>query len=209
MLYKKRRWALSLRGVEGSVGRRTTYDNGTTNRYSLDYDSQRLQLVIRMPSLIHEHLLAVIEGEIISQLITIRTSNGPAALLAGQIESYRSSTIYLEDESRRDPDSQFIHEAAKYPGVVIEVAYTQSGKNLSKLADHYIVESSGKISMVIGLSVDYQGSKKATISIWYPMYGVDEDGVFLASEEILSEVGGINIQTSIELTSEGVSKRGW
>ena len=42
--------------------------------------------------------------------------------------------------------------------------------------------------MVIGIELDYKGSKSAIVSSWCPTYGVDNKGRFLASEEISSEV---------------------
>jgi hypothetical protein len=142
-----------------------------------------------MISPIHEKLLASTEQDILSQLSTIGAGNGSAAPLAQRIHSLRSSTIYLQDGATHDPDTQFVYEAAKFPGVVIEIAYSQSrkdgGKDLARLADHYIVESSGSINMVIGIAVDYRATKKATISIWCPRYGSDQEGEYLASEQTL------------------------
>lgn len=90
----------------------------------------------------------------------------------------------------RDPDSQFKHENAKFPGVVIEVAFSQSqkdgGKDLGKLAEQYIVESSGNIKTVLGISVAYGSTKKAMISTWSPKHGTDEEGAYLAAEETLA-----------------------
>ncbi|MCJ1387778.1 hypothetical protein MMC18_000621 [Xylographa bjoerkii] len=95
--------------------------------------------------------------------------------------------MFFEDGARHDPDKEFGYEGAQYPGVVIEIAYSQRKKNLSKLADHYIVESCGQINIVVGIELDYKGSKSATVSLWCPTYGVDNEGRFLASDEILSE----------------------
>ena len=99
--------------------------------------------------------------------------------------------MFFEHGARHDPDKEFGYEGAQYPGVVIEIAYSQRRKNLSKLADHCIVESWGQINIVVGIELDYKGSKSATVLLWCPTYGVDNEGRFLASEEILSEVGGI------------------
>jgi len=140
-----------------------------------------------MPSRIHEVLLAFTEQDILSQLSTIGAGNDSAAPLAQKIHSLRSSTISLQDGATHDPDTQFLYQAAEFPGVVIEIACSQSkkngGKDLAKLADHYIVESSGNIKMVIGIAVDDRATKKATISIWCPRYGSDQEGEYLATEQ--------------------------
>ena len=146
-----------------------------------------------MISPVHEILLASTEQDILAQLSTIGAGNDSAATLAQQISSLRSTTIFLQDGATHDPDTQFLYNTAEYPGVVVEIAYSQSkkdsGKDLAKLADHYIVESSGNIKMVIGIAVDYRVTKKATISIWCPRYGTDQEGEYLSTEQIVvSEV---------------------
>lgn len=142
-----------------------------------------------MPSATHEALLDFIEQDILSQLSTIGAGNGLAAPLAQKINSWRSSKISTEDGATHEPDTQFLHEAAQSLGVVIEIACPQSrkdgGKHLAKLADHCIVESSGSIEMVIGITVDYRATKQATISIWCPSYGSDQEGEYLATKQIL------------------------
>lgn len=58
----------------------------------------------------------------------------------------------------------------QYPGLIIEIANSQSKKDMekyiSKLADQYIVESNGSIQTVIGNRLNYRATKKATISIY-------------------------------------------
>ena len=95
----------------------------------------------------------------------------------------------MKDGVRHAPDAQFRHQDARYPGVVIEVANTQQKKHLPRLADDYIVESRGSINMVIGIIIEQEKSKKATISVWCPRFIKDQDGEYLVSEEtVRSEV---------------------
>lgn len=146
-----------------------------------------------MLSPIHELLLHWTQEEISSQLSTIGDGNDSAATLAQKTTCYGSTTIFLQDGATRDPDTQFLYDTARYPGVVVEVAYSQSqkdgGKDLAKLADQYIIESSGNIKMVIGIAVDYRVTKKGTISIWCPRYGIDQEGEYLATEQtVVSQV---------------------
>lgn len=141
-----------------------------------------------MPIAIHESLKVSIVHEIRRQVDVIREGNNSAAILARDIVFNGSASILLEDGARRDPDTQFGYWGTQYPTLVVEIAYSQRIKHLPRLADHYIVESSGRIQMVIGIKLDYRGSKTATVSVWCPLYGSDSEGRFLASEQILSEV---------------------
>ena len=52
----------------------------------------------------------------------------------------------------------------------------QKKKDLSRLADAYILGSNADIRVVIGIDVEYKGSEKASISIWCPHIGVDAVG---------------------------------
>jgi hypothetical protein len=56
---------------------------------------------------------------------------------------------------------------AQFPGVVIEVLYSQKRKDLERLADNYILGSDSDIRVVMGLDIEYKTGKKAT-SVWWP-----------------------------------------
>lgn len=169
---------------------------------SLDYDPNTLELVVRMPTRVHERLLTLIQTDIQNQLDTIQTGNDLASTLAQKIGCDGSADLNLEDGALRSPDKEFGHKDAQYPGLIIEVANSQSkkdgGKDIPKLADQYIVESNGSTQTVIGICLDYRATKKATVSIWHPKYGVDEQGEYLAAEQTLVfEVYKIDITTTI------------
>jgi hypothetical protein len=76
---------------------------------------------------------------------------------------------------RREPDGQFQHPDAAYPRVVLEVSYSQDGKNLKKLACDYILRSNGDIKAVIG--VDIKDKKESTVSLWRPNYLNEEEEI--------------------------------
>lgn len=73
------------------------------------------------------------------------------------------------DPIRRQPDAQFQDKDTAYPGVVVEVSYSQDGKDLAKLAQDYILYSNGDIKAVIGLDINY-GGRESTVSLWRPKY---------------------------------------
>lgn len=114
----------------------------------------------------------------------------------------------LEDDGERAPDLQFIHKDARYPGLIVEIAYLQEGKDLQKLADHYIVESGGTVPTVIGIDLGYGGNKRATISTWCPKLETDRDGDCLTTDQtVISQVRSpIHKVLQMELIERGVSK---
>jgi hypothetical protein len=92
---------------------------------------------------------------------------------------------------RREPDAQFQHRDAEYPGVVLEVSYLQDGKDPKKLAWDCIQYSNGDIKVVIGIDIKYGHIKEATLSIWRPRYireDEEETEILEAEETIISQV---------------------
>ncbi|KAK4981164.1 hypothetical protein LTR66_001493 [Elasticomyces elasticus] len=145
------------------------------NKIRYDYDARSLQLIVRMPTAVHELFVAGVEDAILSQLKAIRDGSGNGAEFARRVQPARSTVIYLPVEgslgnarSKHEPDASFWHSNAQYPGVVIEVAYSQMRKNLSRLAEGYLLDSDASIQVVIGLDVEYgnTNSRKATLSTW-------------------------------------------
>lgn len=155
-----------------------------------------------MPSTTHEIFGDYIYNDLWTQLSKIKLDEDLAAPLAQNIFSSGSATLRLQDGTERAPDKQYIYLGAHYPSVVIEIAYSQSkkegGKNLEKLADQYIVQSDGNINLVVGLSIEYRGTRKATLSTWIPMYGRDQEGEYLAAErKLVALVGATLVSWSI------------
>lgn len=93
---------------------------------------------------------------------------------------------------QRHPDGQFQHYQAAYPGVVLEVSYSQDGKDLERLAWEYIQGSNGDIKAVIGIDINY--TKDSTISLWRPSY-IANDGeemdILDVKTHIAAHVGGL------------------
>lgn len=131
-----------------------------------------------MPSPLHDVFCAKIVEEISRQLKQYAQKENPCADFAKEVDHLATSRIMIPDEtgdgkqmfSRREPDASFKHRQARYPGVIIEVCYSQKGRCVSHLADEYILNTDGSVNAVVALDIDYQGSKKATITVWRPEY---------------------------------------
>ena len=127
-----------------------------------------------MPSFTHEIFITRMVEEIQIQLKSIQ---GESAEFAKKIESEGSLTIkFADDYGKHDPDAQFRHSKAQFPGIVIEVSYAQKRKDLGRLADDYILGSDGQIRVVVGLDIEYKSGKKATLSVWRPNIIMNEVG---------------------------------
>jgi hypothetical protein len=115
--------------------------------------------------------------------------------LASSIIHRSTSRIFLHGEVDNDrkglpkhsPDAAFTHIEADYPGIVIETSFSQKRKDLPKLAQDYILGSLANVSVVIGLDIEYHGTKKATVSVWRPEEGIHEDNtLFLRVTQIVN-----------------------
>ncbi|KAL9618293.1 MAG: hypothetical protein Q9160_007004 [Pyrenula sp. 1 TL-2023] len=163
-------------GEYREIERRLGKDKGllgfVTNKTRYDYFDETDRLAVRMPTPLHECFLDDVENEIRDQLMSIRRGSDSAAIFAQKIRSLRSSTVKFlpGSKSKHDPDSSFKHSDAKYPGVIIEVGYSQKRKSLSRLAEDYLLDSNANIQIVVGLDIEYgkieNDSRKATLSVW-------------------------------------------
>lgn len=168
----------------------------TENFGRYDYNRDKRRLVVRMPTGIHELFIARVEDAILSQLKAIRNGSGRKAQFAQKVQPARSTEIYiatsaLSGKSKYEPDASFWHDDAQYPGVIIEVAYSQKKKRLGRLAENYLLDSDASVRTVVGLDIEYgkKGSRKATLSVWRSRLFDTADGSELrAVEEAADEV---------------------
>ena len=110
----------------------------------------------------------------------------------------RSTEIYfpVDDapptiKSKHEPDASFWHDDAQYPGIIIEVAYSQKRKRVGRLAEEYLLDSDASVQVVVGLDIEYgkEGSRKATLSVWRTHVVHTDDGDELrVVQEIADEV---------------------
>lgn len=168
-------------------------------------------LSVRMPTPIHEFFIRYVADEISTQLKAISHGEDSLAEFAAQVADGGCSRMFLREDNserdgqdtsvvhRREPDAQFQHRDAEYPGVVLELSYAQDGKDLKKLAWDYIQYSNGDIKVVIGIDINYSNTKEARLSVWRPRY-IREDGEEL---EILEAEGIIKSQVCHLLHGRG------
>jgi hypothetical protein len=135
-----------------------------------------------MPSHLHEVFLARVVEEIQSRLRVFTDTQGQSKAFAQKVKHNGSGSLDLQSENndgqtiiRRQPDAMFKHCDAHWPGVIIEVSYSQKTKAIPHLADDYILETNGSVRVVIGLDIDYK-TKNGTISVWRPGYVKNEQG---------------------------------
>jgi hypothetical protein len=128
-----------------------------------------------MPIGVHELFIDGVEDAIRSQLKAIRSGSDRAAHFAQKVRAARSTEIYFpvdgsptHTKSKHEPDASFWHKEARYPGVIIEVAYSQKKKRLGRLAEDYLLDSNSSVQVVVGLDIEYgnKDSRKATLSVW-------------------------------------------
>lgn len=129
-----------------------------------------------MPSLLHEAIKAKIVRDIERQLLSISNGVGPASAFAKCIEHGGSASISFDDPEygKHEPDALFRHREAQFPGVILEISYTQKRRDLARVAEDYILGAGGNIRVVVG--IDIYKDKSATLSIWQPRLQTDKAG---------------------------------
>lgn len=166
------------------------------NRY--DYNGESHRPVVRMPTGVHELFIDGVEDAIRCQLKTIRSGSDTAARFVQKVRPARSTEIYFpvdnapsSMQSKYEPDASFWHDDAQYPGVIIEIAYSQKRKSLGRLAEDYHLDSDASVQVVVGLDIEYgkKRSQKATLSEWRTrMVRTTEGNELRVDQEIADEV---------------------
>lgn len=148
-----------------------------------------------MPGTLHELFLEEVKMDIQGQLVKIRENSNSIADLVHHIKSQGSSPMILQNGNVYNPDIRFGHPDFFYPGVVIEIAYSQSRKDLDSLAERYIVQSGGAIKVVIGLELEYRKGRKAVLSIWRPKHEEEGGKPHVTARKTISEVSEVKKPT--------------
>jgi len=132
----------------------------------------------------------------LKEISTRSETSATSAKFANSIDNCGRPTLKLfpgDDggKDKHEPDAAFWHEEAKWPGVVVEVSYSQKRKALEYLAEEYILGSQGNIQVVVGLDIEYKDSNSATLSVWRAHRRTDNGTKVLECiRQVTDKVGG-------------------
>ncbi|SCV57822.1 uncharacterized protein FFB14_15345 [Fusarium fujikuroi] len=123
-----------------------------------DYDPFKGEITIRMHTSIHEGFAASFHDAFSNKLSPLKNGNTATAKFVADIRQILSTDIILntqrqpadlgddgDKKKHKSPDLQYRHLKSGESGIVVEVAYSQRGKKLKKLAKAYIGGSKGGI----------------------------------------------------------------
>ncbi|KAF9766406.1 hypothetical protein IL306_001205 [Fusarium sp. DS 682] len=140
-----------------------------------DYEPRHQRITFRMPSKTHETFAHSIADAIYNKVSELGRGSEELRAFISKIKKSGSSDVFLQDANsgtkkrrRRQPDGQFHFVNAALPNVVIEVAYSQDGKDLSKAAKEYLRYTEGNIEVV--LCFDLNSTTESTLSVWKPAF---------------------------------------
>ena len=192
----------------------------TLRSHRFDYAPIPGLLEIRVTSPIHESFVDSLTEEIKLKLKAIAAGSPPACrgnppsdrvrdfarslVSAGSSRiRYRSSNAGGDENNnlqpqlaRQQPDGQFLTPGTKFPGLVFEVAYSQTPRKLKKKAERYMDGSEGKIQTVLGINIPYgDGKEPATVSLWKAV-DVVEDGIAPGTVFDMAEVVSFEVRLS-------------
>ena len=128
-----------------------------------------------MATATHEIFLRLVNMCIMAQIQKISDGQGKVSSFArdvrdlGHIQySYPKRDGLPGEESKHCPDAQFAYRLARYPGVIMEVSYSQKRKDLKRLANTYLGDSSFSVQAVVAFDIEYgsKASNMATLSVW-------------------------------------------
>ncbi|EXK75780.1 hypothetical protein FOQG_19455 [Fusarium oxysporum f. sp. raphani 54005] len=169
-----------------------------------DYEPRHQRIIFRMPSRTHDHFAQFIYDDIFNAISEHARDSEQVRSFSANIKKAGTADIILYDSDdkskdpvplKRSPDAQFLYVDTAFPSVVVEVAYSQDGKQLSKIAKQYIHYSDGNIKAV--LCFDLNKGSESTISVWKPRFIPEQD-----SDEFKMEIEQV-VQSQPFRTADG------
>ena len=178
-----------------------------------DYIRTQKQFTIRMPSFVHDTFAGRLSMDITDWFSRIKYTNerssdrtiATVAMIDPTVGSNILFPVTLPGcPEQQGPDVSFQHDDSIYPGLVIEVAWSQRPLKLSQRADCYIRRSNGGIHTVIGVDLHDiwlerqrpgSGSQMAKFSIWRAK--VDDptgDAKISGTRSVLDQVGSFPVR---------------
>ncbi|KAI1734003.1 hypothetical protein F4680DRAFT_439719 [Xylaria scruposa] len=169
-----------LADVERDGDLKTIFETDLRYDYTADNrgkNNKRLnQFVVRMPTAFHELLSESIDDFIKEWRFglkakkaqcTAKLCSGPKCAdcinlqIAQRLKGYRSTSVAnsdLAEADKKDPDLSYKYEEKKdkprYPGLVVEVGWSQRSDDLEKKCKWYIEKSNGETRTVIGVDLN-------------------------------------------------------
>lgn len=108
-----------------------------------------------MGSYLHNYYVHDLSKSINASLRIHRSGKGLNAQLAQAVRDITFDVRFPEKEGNFRPDWQWGFMLNPYPGVVLEVGYSQSGIDLQEKAKDYLCESYGEINAVLTVDIEY------------------------------------------------------
>ena len=142
-------------------------------------------------SILHETLLQNVILNVFSQLEKLQNFPlKPIIEFVVGINSIGSSDLAI-NEGYYLPDIQFRQKHARFPGLVIEIAYLQARKDLARLARSYIFGFYGNMCQVIGIKVEYWNKThpkpllEGQITVWKACSKWKDNELYLKTEMVI------------------------
>ncbi|KAH9205656.1 hypothetical protein DL95DRAFT_470381 [Leptodontidium sp. 2 PMI_412] len=145
------------------------------NKLRYDCCLRTSSFVIKMPGIIHEVVKDTVRDSVDEQLKAAKCdikSTGGASDLRFEGSSFANRQPDIGFRHQNPPHQNEMDPVERYPGLIIEVAHSQSSDSLRQVAYDYILGSKGDIKTVVGIDIGYtkpedkDSSKLATMSIW-------------------------------------------
>lgn len=142
-------------------------------------------------SVLHEALLGKIHNNILLQVGKLRGSPiKPVAEFAAGIEFNESAKLTI-DGGYFQPDIQLVHDGAHFPGLIIEIAYSQNGKDLARHAKSYLLGSQGNVHQVIAIEIESPNNDspksllEGRVTVWKSYRKWVDNDFYLATQIVI------------------------
>ncbi|KAI0976530.1 hypothetical protein F4678DRAFT_413675 [Xylaria arbuscula] len=144
-------------------------------RLRYDYLPSRNLFVIRMLTPLHEHVTRSFDNLVICWLKGLKQRKGSkeVAEAARSMVFQGSTNIPLSGIGTRQPHNSYRHNQCEFPGLVVEIAWSEPVSSLLESAEAFIKETRGGVRTVVGINLNevYEARKvnetgDAKIFIW-------------------------------------------
>jgi hypothetical protein len=139
-----------------------------TDKLRYDYNLVDSELILRMPSPLHD-IFAFRLQEVIARELKALEKQEEVRTVVDSIKVAVTSDLRfgnISERERKSPDGSFRFAGSKYPPLVIEVANSQKSADLPYLAESYVERTKGRTKTVITIDLEYRTpEERATPSL--------------------------------------------